>query len=81
MRRAVKKGYDLFDVLKAACINAHTHYNLEHGLLKEGDSADFIVVNDVTGFKVKQTFIRGVLVADKGKNLIEAKLRSLRLPR
>ncbi len=69
--RAVKSGYDLFDVLKAACLNAHAHYNLEHGLLREGDSADFIIVDDVTDFKVKQTFIQGMLVADNEKSLIE----------
>ena len=69
--RAVKKENDLFDVLRAACLNAHIHYHLEHGLLGEGDSADFIVVNDLTDFKVKQTFIHGKLVAENGKSLIE----------
>ncbi len=62
--RAVKKGYDLFDVLRAACLNAHTHYHLNHGLLQEGDSADFILVNDLSDFKVHQTFISGKLVAE-----------------
>ncbi len=62
--RAVKKGFDLFDVLRAACLNAHTHYNLNHGLLCEGDSADFILVNDLKDFNVHQTFIHGKLVAE-----------------
>jgi adenine deaminase len=52
--RAVKSGYDLFDVLRAACLNAHTHYKLDHGVLREGDSADFILVDDLKDFKVHQ---------------------------
>ncbi len=70
--RAVKNDFDLFDVLRAACLNAHTHYKLEHGLLREGDNADFIVVNDLNDFKVHQTFIRGKLVAENGKTFIES---------
>lgn len=69
---AVKNRYDLFDVLRASCLNAHTHYNLNHGLLREGDSADFILVNDLKDFKVKQTFIRGKLVAQNGNSFIES---------
>ncbi len=70
--RAVKKGFDLFDVLRAACLNAHTHYHLDHGLLREGDSADFIVVDDLKNFKVHQTFIQGKLVAENGKSFIDS---------
>ncbi|MEI7802826.1 MAG: adenine deaminase, partial [Bacteroidota bacterium] len=70
--RAVKNDFDLFDVLRAACLNAHTHYKLEHGLLREGDRADFIVVNDLKDFKVHQTFIQGKLVAENGKSFIDS---------
>jgi len=70
--RAVKKGFDLFDVLRAACLNANTHYHLDHGLLLEGDSADFIVVDDLKNFKVYQTFIQGKLVAENGKSFIDS---------
>jgi len=65
--RALAKGYDLYDVLKVACINAVEHYNLSVGLLKEGDPADFIVVEDLKTFEVKQTYINGSLVSDEGK--------------
>ena len=64
--RAVAKGIDLFKVLKAACINPVLHYNLESGLLRPGDSADFIVVEDLQHFKVLQTYIKGTLVARTG---------------
>jgi adenine deaminase len=40
------------------------------GLLKEGESADFIVVEDLVNFKVLQTFIDGELVAENGKSFI-----------
>jgi adenine deaminase len=64
--RAVAKGIDLFKVLKAACINPVLHYKLESGLLRPGDSADFIVVEDLQHFKVLQTYIKGTLVARTG---------------
>jgi adenine deaminase len=68
--RAVAKGIDLFSVLQAACVNPVQHYGLDVGLLSEGDAADFIVVEDLSSFKVLQTYINGQLVADKGVSLI-----------
>jgi adenine deaminase len=64
--RAVAKGIDPFKVLRAACVNPVLHYNLEHGQLKVGDPADFIVVEEVINFQVSQTFIKGVSVASNG---------------
>src|SRR5882757_4024527 len=49
--RAVAKGIDVFKVLQAACINPVLHYKTNVGLLKEGDSADLIVVEDLVNFK------------------------------
>lgn len=68
--RAVAKGKDLYDVLKAACLNPVSHYQLGIGQLKKGDPADFIVVENLKNFKVEKTFIKGILVAEKGKTLI-----------
>ena len=68
--RSVALKYDLFDVLGAACVNPVKHYGLEVGLLQQGDPADFIVVDDLTEFKVKQTYIDGNIVAVSGKSLI-----------
>ncbi len=64
--RAVAKGIDPFKVLRAACINPVAHYNLEHGQLRVGDPADFIVVEDLVNFRVVQTYIKGVQVASEG---------------
>jgi adenine deaminase len=69
-RRAVAKGVDVFKVLKAACINPVLHYKLDVGLLRIGDPADFIVVDDLVNFKVRQTYIDGQLVAENGVSKI-----------
>jgi len=68
--RAVAKGINVFNVLRAACINPVLHYKLPTGQAKQGDPANFIVVEDLTHFKVKQTYINGVLVAEDGKSFI-----------
>jgi adenine deaminase len=68
--RAVAKGIDVFNVLRAACINPVLHYKLPTGLAQQGDPANFIVVEDLTHFKVKQTYINGVMVAEEGNSLI-----------
>lgn len=65
--RAVKQGYDLFDSLKAACINPVYHYNLPTGLLRKNDRADFTIVDDLLDFKVLATYINGVPVFENGK--------------
>jgi adenine deaminase len=59
VKRAVEKGYDIFDILKAAVLNPVKHYGLSVGLLKEGDFADFILVDNLKDFNVKETVING----------------------
>lgn len=66
-KRAVKKGADVFNVLRAACINPVLHYNLQVGFLRIGDPADFILIKDLTNFEVLKTYINGNLVAENGK--------------
>ncbi len=70
VKRALAKGIDLFKVLQAACINPADHYHLKVGRLRQGDPADFIVVNNLTDFSIKQTYINGQLVAENGKTCI-----------
>jgi adenine deaminase len=69
--RAVEKGMDVFKVLQVACINPVGHYNMDVGLLKVGDAADFILVQDLVNFDVVQTYIRGELVAENGQSCID----------
>lgn len=69
VRLSLEKGYDLFDVLQIACVNPVRHYDLEVGLLRPGDPADFIVVEDLTDFSVKSVYICGEEVYD-GKEVL-----------
>lgn len=68
--RAVKLGFPLFNVLQAACINPVKHYKLPVGLLKTGNAADFIMVNNLTDFDVLATYINGHLVAQNRQTFI-----------
>jgi adenine deaminase len=69
--RAIAKGINIFHVLRAACINPVHHYRLENGTLRVNDHADFIIIENLQQFKVLQTFINGICVAENGKTLIE----------
>lgn len=70
--RAVAKGINVFKVLKAACINPVLHYKMKVGLLQEGDSADFIVAENLTNFNITATYINGEQVAENGKSFIQS---------
>ncbi|MEF8815395.1 MAG: adenine deaminase [Salinibacter sp.] len=71
VRRAFARGYDRFDVLRAACVHPVEHYGLDVGLLREGDPADFIVVDDLDALTVQRTYVEGTLVAEAGETHIE----------
>ena len=73
VRRAIALGYNALDVLKAGSLNAVRHYNLNVGMLQTGDDADFIVVDDLHRPVAKQTYIKGVLVAENGVSNINYK--------
>ena len=69
VERSIKGGYHLFDVLKVACHNPVEHYKLDVGQLREGDKADFVVLEDIKSFKVLKTFIDGEQVSSNGKSI------------
>ncbi len=68
VRRALALGIPLFKVLRAACVNPVLHYGLPVGLLRQGDPADFIVVDSLERFEVSATYIDGQLVAEAGQS-------------
>lgn len=72
-KRALDYGVDIFKILKAACINPVKHYKIDVGLLKEGDSADFIILENLDNLNVLQTFIQGEMVAENGVSKIKTK--------
>lgn len=70
VQRSINLGYDVFDVLRAASVNPVEHYGLPIGLLRTGDRADFIVVDDLTKMQVRETWVGGECVARDGQSLI-----------
>jgi adenine deaminase len=70
VRRALAKGHDLYNVLKAATLHPVEHYKLPVGLLRVNDPADFIIIDSPEKFNVLQTYIGGKLVAERGKTLL-----------
>ena len=71
--RAIALGYDLFDVLNAACINPVKHYRLPVGTLRPGEPADFILVPDLQTMLPVATFITGKKVYERGQVFIDHK--------
>ncbi|MGI4883901.1 MAG: adenine deaminase [Janthinobacterium lividum] len=72
VRRALALGHNVFDVLQVACVNPVQHYRLPVGLLRVGDPADFIVVDNLANFRVQRTYLDGQLVAENGQARLPA---------
>lgn len=70
--RAIAKGYDPLKVLRSVILNPIDHYGLEVGTLQVGDAADMIVVNNLDDFKILQTYVDGILVAEVGSSYIDS---------
>lgn len=70
VKRSLKKGYDLYDVLRAASVNPVEHYKLPVGLLRVNDPADFIIIDNPENFNILHTYIDGEQVAEKGRSLL-----------
>jgi adenine deaminase len=68
VRRALALGVNRFDALACASRVPVEHYGLDVGLLREGDPADFIVVDDWKNFRVRGTYLDGRLVAVAGRS-------------
>jgi adenine deaminase len=62
----ISEGFNVFDVIRSATINPVEHYRLEAGLLKAGQSADFIVVDSLKKMNVLETWIKGKQVFASG---------------
>ena len=69
IKSLINEGFDIFNVLRSATINPVNHYNLNTGLLREGDPADFIIVDNLENLKVIETWIDGRKVFEEGKVL------------
>lgn len=80
VRRAIRDGYDIWDILTAACINPIRHYGLDWGTLQVGDPANFTSISDLSAtFRVRKTYIRGVKVFSQNSyfKAIESQRKSI----
>jgi len=77
VKRAVKKGLDIYNILKTASVNPVLHYGLDVGLLRKGDKSDFIIVDNLSEFNVIKTVINGEYVFDKGVSNIKSILNDV----
>jgi adenine deaminase len=59
LKRGVEKGLNVFNLLETVTLTPVKHYGIDSGLLRIGDAADLTLVDSLTDFKVKQTWING----------------------
>src|SRR6266404_5502855 len=70
VRKSIQLGMDPMPAFQLATINTPRHYRLRNfGAIAPRFWADFIVFDDLQNFTVRQTYKKGVLVADQGKYL------------
>src|SRR5256712_571928 len=70
VRKAIQMGMSPMTALQIATINTARHYRLRNfGAIAPRFWADFIVFDDLQNFTIRQTYKKGVLVADQGKYL------------
>ena len=67
VKKLLLMGYDIFDIMQVAVINPAEHYGIDAGMLRKGDSADFIIVDSPETFNVLETWIDGEKVFDGEK--------------
>ncbi|MEO5753827.1 MAG: adenine deaminase [Chthoniobacterales bacterium] len=72
IRRAIELGVAPITALQMGSINTARHYRLRnHGAIAPRYWADFLVLDDLEKFAVRQVYKKGRLVAEKGRYLGE----------
>ena len=72
VRKAIKLGLDPVRAVQLATINPATYFRLERmGAVAPGYFANFIILENLNGFQVKETYYHGKKVAENGKPLFE----------
>ena len=70
IRKAIKLGANPIRAIKMGSINTALHYGLkDYGAIGVGYQANFIILDDLKSFKIKEVYIRGEKVAEKYKPL------------
>jgi adenine deaminase len=73
LQKAVSMGMDPIHAIRAVTAWPAWHYYLPGGVLSAGKAADFVIVEDLKDFKVREVYIAGELVAKDGKALFEVR--------
>ncbi|WP_414468393.1 adenine deaminase [Methanobacterium sp. ACI-7] len=73
LKEAVDYGIDPVKAIKMVTLNPAIHYNLNTGLIAPGKLADFVIVDNIEEFNVKDVFIGGNRIAINGKPLFKSK--------
>ncbi len=71
--RALQSGCDMYNVLRAACVNPVKHYGLDVGQLQPGDPADFIIVDNLDAWNILATFADGHKIAENNQPLLPSR--------
>ena len=70
VRKSIQSGLPPVTALQIATINTARHYRLRnYGAIAPRFWADFVVFDDLNDFIVRQTYKKGILVAENGKYL------------
>lgn len=77
LAKGVKRGINLFNLIKTVTLNPNSHYGLNMGMLRVGDGGDFIRVDNIVKFDVSESYIKGQKVFDRSKGLREIRKQKL----
>jgi adenine deaminase len=72
MRKAIRLGFDPVRAIQMATINTATYFKLDRlGALAPGYYANFIILDNLKDFQVKEVYYQGKKVAENGKFLFK----------
>lgn len=81
IRKAIKLGVGPITAIQMGTINTARYYRLKnHGAIAPRYWADFIIVDDLKEFEVRQVYKKGQLIAEDG-NYLEPRHRKVEQPR
>ena len=78
LRKAVSLGMDAVHAIQAVTLWPAKHYHLPGGVIREGKPADLVVVKDLKGFQVLETWVDGEMVAMKGRTMFSCTPQQIR---
>lgn len=80
VRRGIRKGISVWNMLEAACVVPVIHYGLSTGLMRPGDRATFIAVDNLSDFNVLTTVMDGFTVYDRETGVDESAITTGNAP-